>query len=173
VALTAALVGWADVTAIDVSRRAIASTRLNSWHLGLSVRARRVSFMELPVTRPFDLIVSNPPYVPCAVEATPAGRARSSDAGPDGRAVLDQLCAITPGLLSPAGCLLLVQSDVSGVDATLEQLRARDMRATVVANRRTPFGPVMRERAGFLEDAGLIAAGARHENLVVIRAERA
>ena len=172
VALTAALAGWAHVTATDISRRAVVSTRLNAWHLGLSVRARRMSFMELPVLQPFDLVVANPPYVPCAAEGKPAGRTRAWDAGRDGRAVLDPLCAIASRLLTPSGCLLLVQSDVSGVEATLEQLRAGDLRARVVASRRTTFGPVMHARVGFLEDTGLITAGRRHENLVVIRAEK-
>jgi release factor glutamine methyltransferase len=171
VALAAALAGWADVTAIDISRRAVLSTRLNAWHLRLPVRARRGSFVELCVARPFDLVLANPPYVPCAATAASAGRARAWDAGPDGRALLDPLCAVAPRLLAPAGRLLLVQSDVSGVDATLERLRAGGLSARVVARRRTPFGPVMRARAAFLEATRRIEPGQRHENLVVIRAD--
>jgi release factor glutamine methyltransferase len=171
-AITAALAGWGHVTAIDVSRRAVLSTRLNARHLALSIRAHRVSFAELRVAEPFDLVLANPPYVPCAGTGAPVGRDRSWDAGPDGRALLDPLCSITPRLLAPSGRLLLVQSDVSGVDATLDRLKAVGLRARVVARRRTPFGPIMRARAEYLESAGLIEPGQRHEDLVVIRADR-
>jgi release factor glutamine methyltransferase len=170
-ALSAARAGWAEVTAIDISRRAVLSTRLNAWHLGLPVRARRVSFVEFGSAQPFNLVLANPPYVPCAATAMPSGRARSWDAGPDGRALLDPLCAVAPRLLAPLGRLLLVQSDVSGVDATLELLQRGGLSARVVARHRTPFGPVMRARAAFLEAAGLIGSGQRHEELVVIRAD--
>lgn len=172
VALAAALAGWTDVTAIDVSRRAVLSTRLNAWRLGLPVRARRMSLQDMSVAEPFDLVVANPPYVPCAAAATPSGRHRSWDAGQDGRALLDPLCANAPRMLTPTGRLLLVQSHVSGVTATLEGLRAGGLRAEVVASARTPFGPVMRGRARYLEAARLIDPGQRHEELVVIRADR-
>lgn len=173
VALTAALVGGGEVTAIDVCWRAVLSTRLNAWYLGLPVRVHRTSFVELDVAEPFNLVLANPPYVPCGSTAAPAGKARCWDAGLDGRALLDPLCAIAPRLLAPAGCLLLVQSDVSGVDASLGLLRSGGLlRARVVACRRVPFGPVMYARAAFLEAARLIEPGQRHEDLVVIRADR-
>jgi release factor glutamine methyltransferase len=172
-ALVAAMRGWAQVTAIDISRRAVLSTRLNAWHRGLPIRARRVSFMDLRGgAERFDLVLANPPYVPCAATATPTGRARCWDAGPDGRSLLDPLCAIAPQLLAPSGRLLLVQSDVSGVDATLEQLGAAGLRVRVMARRRVPFGPIMGARADFLEAARLIDPGRRYEDLVVIRADR-
>lgn len=170
VALTAAMAGTGNVTAIDISRRAVLSTRLNAWHLRLPVKARRVSFVELNWPGRFDFVLANPPYVPCAVATGPAGRDRSWDAGSDGRALLDPLCTVAPRLLSPDGRLLLVQSSVSGVDATLELLGSGGLRADVVARRRIPFGPVMTARAAFLEAAGLIGPRQRHEDLVVIRA---
>jgi release factor glutamine methyltransferase len=179
-ALTAALAGTGEVTAIDISRRAVLSTRLNAWHRGLPVKARRASFVDAAVdaavdsTWPgrFDLVLANPPYVPSAARTGPTGRRRSWDAGSDGRALLDPLCTIAPRLLTPGGRLLLVQSSVSGVDTTLELLGWGGLCAEVVTRRRIPFGPVMKARAAFLEAAGLIDARQRHEDLVVIRAGR-
>ncbi|MFD2420144.1 methyltransferase [Amycolatopsis pigmentata] len=170
VALTAALTGTGEVTAIDISRRAVLSTRLNAWRLRLPVKTRRASFVDMSWPDRFDFVLANPPYVPSAATTGPAGRDRSWDAGPDGRALLDPLCTIAPRLLAPGGCLLLVHSSVSGVDITLDMLGSGGLRAGVVARRRIPFGPVMRARATFLEDAGLIDVGQRHEDLVVIRA---
>jgi release factor glutamine methyltransferase len=171
-AVTAAMLGKGAVTALDISRRAVLSTRLNAWHRGLSVRVSRMSFMDFRSTEPFDLVLANPPYVPCGSAGRPVGADRSWDAGPDGRALLDPLCAGAPDLLSASGCLLLVQSEVSGVDVSLARLRAAGLRARVVTHRRVPFGPVMSARAAYLEWAGLIAPGQRHESLVVIRADR-
>ncbi|MGC7095238.1 methyltransferase [Amycolatopsis lurida] len=171
-ALTAARLGDHDVTAIDVSRRAVLSARLNAFRLGLPVAVHRRSFVDSFEAGAFDLVLANPPYVPATTTATPAGRARCWDAGADGRALLDPLCALAPRLLRPSGTLLLVQSDVSGVPETLELLRSAGLSADEVARHRNPFGPVMHARAAFLERAGLIRAGRRHEDLVVIRAER-
>jgi release factor glutamine methyltransferase len=58
------------------------------------------------------------------------------------------------------------------VDATVRRLRDTGLKASVVARRRVPFGPVLRARAGFLERSGLIEPGQRHEELVVIRGDR-
>ncbi|AXB48340.1 methyltransferase [Amycolatopsis albispora] len=168
-ALTAARLGGTEVTAVDISWRAVLSVWLNAFRHGLPVRARRQSFMDTDGR--FDLVLANPPYVPAAA-ATADRAARAWDAGADGRTLLDPLCDLAPRLLAPSGCLLLVHSDVSGVDTTLDRLRAGGLRAEEVARRRNPFGPVMHARAAFLEDAGLIERGRRHEDLVVIRAER-
>ncbi|MBP2471709.1 release factor glutamine methyltransferase [Crossiella equi] len=46
------------------------------------------------------------------------------------------------------------------------------MLAAVVARDRVPFGPVLRERAGWLADRGLVEAGEAEEELVVTRADR-
>jgi release factor glutamine methyltransferase len=171
-AVAAARLGAAEVTAVDVSRRAVLSTWINAWGRGLPVRARCAALDDLAGGGPYDVVLANPPYVPCPSTATPAGRRRAWDAGPDGRAVLDPFCAAAPGLLSGEGFLLLVQSHVSDVERSLDLLRAGGLRAVVVSRRRVPFGPVMRTRAAYLEGAGLVRRGQRHEDLVVIRADR-
>jgi release factor glutamine methyltransferase len=176
-AVTAARLGAGEVTAVDVSRRAVMTVRLNAWMRGLPVRARQGSLADLAggdatAGGPFDVVLANPPYVPCPSTTAPTGRDRAWDAGPDGRAVLDPLCAAASGLLSATGFLLLVHSHVSDVERSLALLRGGGLQAAVVARRRVPFGPVMRARAGYLERAGLVPRGQRHEDLVVIRAVR-
>ncbi|AVT35533.1 methyltransferase [Plantactinospora sp. BB1] len=180
-AVVAARLGAGEVTAVDVSLRAVMSVRFNAWARGLPVRARRGSLLG-PVSAtsgrastegPYDVVLANPPYVPSPSAAAPTGRDRAWDAGPHGRALLDLFCTAAPGLLSATGFALLVHSHVSGVERSLQMLRAGGLRTSVVARRRVPFGPVMRARAGYLEDAGLIRRGQRHEDLVVIRAEHA
>ncbi|MEV6611894.1 HemK2/MTQ2 family protein methyltransferase [Kutzneria sp. NPDC051319] len=171
-AITAAMLGARDVTAIDVCRRAVVSARLNAWLNGQRIKAMHGSMLALPASAEFDVVLANPPYVPSPAETVTRGRRRAWNAGTDGRALLDPICHSLPVLLRPNGFALIVHSTVSGVDKSLRQLRAGGLRAEVVAGSRIPFGPVMRERAGFLTRQGLIEAGQRHEDLVVIRADR-
>jgi release factor glutamine methyltransferase len=64
-----------------------------------------------------------------------------------------------------------VHSSLNGVAATLVALRRAGLRASVVARRREAFGPVMRSREGVLRAKGLLGAGQRHEELVVVRGD--
>ena len=123
----------------------------------------------------FDAIVSNPPYLPAHDDELPRrGRARAWDAGRDGRAVLDRIATEAPALLRPGGVLLLIQSSLTGVTATLARLRSAAFDAVeVTARRRGPLGPLLASRAPELERRGLLAEGEREEELVAIRARRA
>ena len=104
--------------------------------------------------------------------ATAGRAARWWNGGPDGRALIDRICERAPRQLRRGGTLLIVQSAVSGVQATLDALRAQGMTASVAARRTQPYGPVLRARAAELEAAGLARPGGRSEELVVVRADR-
>lgn len=172
-ALTAARRG-ARVTAVDRSWRAVVATRLNAALARRRVRVLHGDLLDPAMGRRFDLIVCNPPYVPAPHAHPPRrGVAVAWDAGHDGRAVLDRICDGAAELLKPEGVLLMVQSALSGVGATLERLQDAGLDAAVVERRFVPFGPVLRSRRKWLELRGLIAPGEDKEELVIIRAERA
>jgi len=169
-ALTAALRGVRDVTAVDVSRRALATVRLNARLNGVRVRVLRGSLFEPVAGERFDAIVSNPPYVPAPSGELPArGRRRAWDAGPDGRALLDRLCAEAAAHLRPGGRLLVVQSSLLGREATERMLAAAGLEVELVRRRRGPLGPLMSGRREHLEAQGLLAPGQREEDVLVIR----
>ncbi|AQU65357.1 HemK2/MTQ2 family protein methyltransferase [Streptomyces niveus] len=171
-ALAAARRG-AWVTAVDRTRRSVLATRLNAALAGLRVEAVRGDLLAPAVGRRFDLILSNPPYVPAPdAGPPPRGPARAWDAGHDGRLIIDRLCDGAAGLLRPGGALLLVHSALCGVPATLERLERAGLPAEVTDRRTVPFGPVLASRRRWLLDRGLIAPGADTEELVIIRAER-
>ncbi|MFD0360719.1 hypothetical protein ACFQZZ_04565 [Nocardia sp. GCM10030253] len=86
--------------------------------------------------------------------------------------MLDVLCRMMPRMLDSHGIGLIVHSALCGPEATLSQLREGGLKAAVMAREKVAFGPVMRERVNWLESAGLIEPGQRHEELVVIRADR-
>ncbi len=99
--------------------------------------------------------------------------ARSWDAGLDGRALLDRICADVPEFLTPDGDVLLVHSELSGTQSTLDALAAAGLRARVLARAEVPFGPVLKARAAMLESRGMIYLGQRIEKLVVVGARHA
>ncbi|MFI8824661.1 HemK2/MTQ2 family protein methyltransferase [Streptomyces sp. NPDC053431] len=169
----AAAARGAEATAADISGAAVAAARCNARLHGCRVRVVRGDLTAPVSGERFDLVTVNPPYVPAASPSTPTrGPSRAWDAGPDGRIVLDRICRAAPSLLAPRGVLLLVQSSLSGVAASLTALREGGLWAQVSARRVQPYGPVMAERAAWFERRGLAEPGARSEELVVIRAVR-
>ena len=168
-AIVAALAG-ASTVAVDVSRRAVLSVRLNAVLNGVRVKALRGDLFAPVADRRFDVIVSNPPYLPHPDEELPErGLARAIDAGPRGRAFLDRICARVGEHLTAGGVLLLVHSSVCGEAETLEALAARGLQAEVAYRHRGSLGPVLRARADWLRSQGLLLEGDQEE-VIVFRA---
>ena len=141
----------------------------------MRVRALRGDLFAAVGGERFDLIVTNPPYVPAPSPAggRPDAPRRAWDGGSDGRLLLDAICAGLPGHLRPGGVALIVQSSLCGERDTLAALRAAGLAAEVVERRRGPLGPLMRAQAPELERRGLLAAGEREEELLVLRGSAA
>jgi release factor glutamine methyltransferase len=177
VAIAAAGLGADEVTAWDVSEDAVHCARRNAAQAGVDVDVRHGSFDNALVDGPYDVVVSNPPYVPTPstidltipVDADPAW---SWDGGDDGRIIVDPLCAMAPKLLTDGGTMLLVQSEFTGTEQSIESLRAGGLKADVVAWQLIPFGPVLTSCAPWLEATGRLSEGRRMEELVVIRADK-
>ncbi|MFI9583941.1 HemK2/MTQ2 family protein methyltransferase [Streptomyces sp. NPDC052236] len=173
IAVTAARLGASRVWAVDTSYPAVLTARCNARLRRLPIRVEHGDFRACAVGRRFDVVTANPPYVPCPDGgAAGTGRARAWNGGPDGRLYVDRLCTMAPRLLSVGGTMLLVHSALCGPDLTLHMLGEAGLKASVVARRRQPFGPVLSARAAWLEAQGLIAPGQREEELVVVRADQ-
>jgi release factor glutamine methyltransferase len=169
-AISGALAGAGAVTAVDASLRAVLATRLNARLNGVSLRVLRGDLFEPLGAERFDLVVSNPPYVPTAARGPGAhGPRRAWDGGGDGRDLIDRLCAAVPSRLRPGGVALIVQSSLCGEQASLERLRGGGLEAEVIERSRGPLGPLMRARAPELERRGLLRPGQREEELLVLR----
>jgi release factor glutamine methyltransferase len=169
IAVATTLAGAERVTAVDLSRRAVVTARLNALLNGTGVRAVRGSLFEPLGDECFDLIVSNPPYVPAKDDSPPRGEARAWDAGHDGRELLDPLLAEAPAHLNPAGSVLVVHSSVTGEQRTLDAMRAGGLEPTVLRRERSPLGPLHGSRVEVLEQRGLLEPGRREEDVLVIR----
>lgn len=168
-AVTAALAGARSVTAVDVSRRALVTTRINGLLNGVRVQTHRGDLLDGLACCRYDVVVANPPYLPATDDAPPRGIRRATEAGPDGRRFLDRLIAQAPAHLRPGGVLLLVQSSINGLEATLRRIADAGLRGEVVRSEAGPLGPIVTQRAGLLERRGLIEPGQREEDILVIR----
>lgn len=149
----------ATVVATDLSAAALAVARGNAERLGL---ADKIVFLEgdlygalanTPEAQPFDLILSNPPYIPTADIAQLDASVRdyephlALDGGPDGMNFHRQILAGTDGRLKPGGRVYLeIQFD--------QGPRVRDLA----------------ESFDHLAEARVIKDAAGHERVVTARA---
>jgi release factor glutamine methyltransferase len=173
-AVRAALGGAREVAAVDISRRAVATIRLNAALNGVRVRALRGDLLTAVGGERFDAIVSNPPYVPAPSDELPErGRGRAWDAGRDGRALLDRICAQAPGHLRPGGVLLVVHSSLLGYERTAELLCDGGLHVDLAAQERGPLGPLMNGRRAYLRAQGMLAPGQDEEDVLVVRGRKA
>lgn len=170
VAIEAVKLGARAVVAVDASRAAVATARLNARLAKAKILVCHGRASEARGS--YDLVLANPPYVPGSPGRVGLKSSTQNwEGGPDGRQHLDPLCKLAPFLLRPGGAMLVVHSDLCGTERTLTFLRARGLKAAVVARKKVPFGPVLRQRAKDLQKAGFIAADQDEEELVVIRAD--
>jgi release factor glutamine methyltransferase len=101
----------AVVTAIDRSPEAAEVARANAARLGLAVEVL-VGDLLLPVAGPFELVVSNPPYIPTGeLAGLPAEVRREPrlalDGGADGLDLIRRLVEQAHSRLSPGGALVM------------------------------------------------------------------
>ncbi|MCW3064595.1 MAG: putative methyltransferase [Solirubrobacterales bacterium] len=166
-AIAAARAGAGEVVAVDVSRLSAATAWINARLNGVGIAARVGDLWGAVAGRRFDLVVSNPPYLPSPSDDPPeAGPERAWEGGRDGRAVLDRICRVAVRHLEEGGTILTVHSSVNGVERTLRALRGSGLHADVVARRAGPLGPLLAGRAAWLRDRGVLT-GDREETVVV------
>ncbi len=178
VAMAAAGLDAASVTGFDICPRAVQYARTRASVAGARIDIRLGSWTQGLECAPFDVVACNPPSVPTrpdsAVAAAGSWGAPSTawNGGPDGRLILDPLCQSAAHMLVDGGTLLLVHSELSDIDRSLEQLRGSGLDARIMLDEQIRFGPVLGEQAAWLEQTGRLDKGCREETIVVIRADK-
>lgn len=165
VAISMARAGASNVLAIDASRRAVWTAAANGVLNGVRIHATRGDLLAPVRGRRFDVITSNPPYLP---GQWPRSVSRHVAGGVDGRVVLDRIITAAPDYLRPDGRLLLIHSSVCGIDRSLDRLRSVGLRPRVLEQVRGSLGPMLASRAGELARAGLIDAGRGTEEIAIL-----
>ena len=106
----------AKVMATDISPAALAIARENAERHQVSDRLSFIEsdlFAKIPADRKFDVIASNPPYVPSSeIDQLDAEVAKHEprlalDGGPDGLSVLKRIIEVAPKFAAPGALLLL------------------------------------------------------------------
>ncbi len=110
----------ASIHAVDISEAALDMARRNAAQHGVSERAQFYQsdlFSALPRGLKFDLIVSNPPYIPCSVVETLQPEVRDHDprlaldGGPDGLLFYRRLAESAPPFMAARGSLMAELGD--------------------------------------------------------------
>lgn len=161
IGVAAAQSGARSVTVVDVSRRALVTAAINARLNGVRVTPRRGDLFAPVAGQQFDLVVSNPPYLPS--DAIPTrGASRAWQGGADGRALLERICADVAEHLRPGGIVLLVHSSVNDVARTLEALEEAGLEADIVHRETGALGPLLSAKRPDLDE----------EEIYVVRGRR-
>ncbi|QEX24279.1 release factor glutamine methyltransferase [Hypericibacter adhaerens] len=106
---------------VDLAPLAVATASANAARLGLERRARfRIADWDSGLAGRFDIVVSNPPYIPAAEIATLAPEVvlhdphLALDGGPDGLAAHRRLARIIPRRLAAGGIAVVEHGDEQG-----------------------------------------------------------
>lgn len=171
-AVTAALCGAASVTAVDVSRRSLLAVALSAITNGVHVETVRGNLFEPLAGRRFDLIVSNPPYLPSETDLLPSsGPSRAWEGGTNGRLFIDRICAEVGDHLRPGGAMLLLHSSLCSEQATVAALQSQGCDVHVVWRSTGSLGRRLHARADMLRARGLIGED-EVEDILIFRARR-
>ncbi|MCW4028124.1 MAG: class I SAM-dependent methyltransferase [Candidatus Bathyarchaeota archaeon] len=130
------------VIAVDLNPYAIRCAQLNAKRNGLRHKMDFIQadlFTALNPDAAFDLVLFNAPYLPSEAgeEASWIGRAWAG--GVDGRQVVDRFISEVPKHLKEAGRVLLMQSTLTGVEATISKFKIAGLHAEVNATQQLPF----------------------------------
>jgi release factor glutamine methyltransferase len=162
----------ASILAVDMSRMAAGTIRVNSLLNRRRVEVRRGDLFSAVGSRRFDVILTNPPYVPTPPGAEARLGSPAWEGGPRGRDLLDRICANAHAHLRPGGEVLIVHSALADFDRTLELLAQSGLTAAIVAEQEGPFGSIVRSRLDYLESAGLLHDRDAPEHVAVLSGVR-
>jgi release factor glutamine methyltransferase len=131
-----------EVVSIDMNPYAIRCAMRNA---KLNGTARNMSFLQGDLFTPFedsvkfDLILFNAPYLPSEPGEEKTWLGRSWAGGASGRAVIDKFISQAPSHLERNGRILLMQSNLANVEATVENFAMAGLRTKSVAYLDLPF----------------------------------
>jgi release factor glutamine methyltransferase len=132
----------AVVTAIDINPYAVKCAKQNAKQnrLGNNIQFLQSDlFTSLSDLAKFDLITFNAPYLPSENSEEKSWLERAWAGGETGRFVIDLFMARVSEHLVKDGVLLLMQSNLAGIDETIHKAEAMGLQVEVTARMPLPF----------------------------------
>lgn len=130
------------VIAVDINPHAIRCAKENARQNKVIDKMLFVQgnlFTPLRVKRLFDLVLFNAPYLPTESTEKLPWIEYAWSGGLNGRQVIDCFICEVPKYLKASGRVLLMQSNFSGIDETMQKFGGVGMRAKIIAERNLPF----------------------------------
>lgn len=146
------------VIATDVNPHAVDCAKQNAKaNQALSKVQVRLGDLFEPIseTEKFSLIVFNAPYLPATPSEDRSWKSRAWAGGSTGRKIIDRFINNAPNHLTAEGKILLVQSTLSDVDATLRRFREVGLDAKVIAERKEAFETIVVIQASHLSQQSI------------------
>lgn len=131
-----------EVIAVDVNPHAIRCAKENAKQNKVADRMSFVQgslFAPLRMKKIFDLIIFNAPYLPTESTEKLSWIEYAWSGGLNGRQVIDRFICEAPKYLKASGRVLLMQSNLSGIDETVRKFKSVGMKAVVIAERNLPL----------------------------------
>tara|TARA_Y100000310_G_C20440886_1_gene696062 strand:+ start:102 stop:695 length:594 start_codon:yes stop_codon:yes gene_type:complete len=125
----------AEVTAVDINEKAVQCTQENAKKNKLKIQAQESDVFS-NVKGKFDLIVSNPPYLPLDKGET-ADLTYSS--GASGTDIIETILDAAPKFLLPAGKLLLLYSSLTDMRSLLDVREFEHISVKLIASKKLDF----------------------------------
>lgn len=157
-AIVARLRGAARVHVLDINPQAVSvaleNAERNGVRDGVIPLPTGPSIIPLPAGETVDLVLCNPAQLPLPER----DRADSPFyAGPDGRAMIEEVIRAAPGRLSPSGRLLMTHNSMTDVPASVRLMEELGLEPRVLGERSLELRPFI-DRA-WLDRLGGVARG--------------
>ncbi len=128
----------AKVTAVDVSRDAVATARENAERNGVALACFESDLFS-SVTSSFDLIVFNPPYLPEGDDKYLEKEKRHLIGGRTGREVISKFIVQAKAHLNNNGKILLLISSLTGEKDVMDLFHAQGFKTKIAARENIPW----------------------------------
>jgi release factor glutamine methyltransferase len=131
-----------EVVVIDINPYAICCAKENAIINGVRANMAFILgslFAPFDDGAKFDVILFNAPYLPTESDEEITLLSSAWQGGKTGRDLIDCFVAQVSCYLNPQGSVLLMQSNLSGIEETIRQFTLHSMKADVIACSKLPF----------------------------------
>lgn len=141
------------VVAVDLNPHAVncaaKNAQINKLAHKMDIR-RGDLFQPIHKTEKFSLIIFNAPYLPSTPKESRSWLARSWAGGPAGRQLIDRFIVEAPSYLEKSGRILLVQSNLANIEATLKKFLEAKLEVQIIAQKKVAFEAIALIQASHL-----------------------